>query len=121
MTFEPLSTFTYDDLEPLAIGAGILGTGGGGSPYLNKIFVAELLRDGLEVPVVSPTDLPDDAVVASTGGVGAPIISVERLKEGHEFLTSLRALERYTGRTATHMISAEIGGGNSILRMGSSS
>jgi hypothetical protein len=111
---EPLQTFTYDDLEPLAIGAGILGTGGGGSPYLNKIFVAELLRDGLEIPVVSPADLPDDAVVASTGGVGAPIISVERLKEGHEFLTSLRALERYTGRTATHMISAEIGGGNAI-------
>lgn len=114
MNRELLRTFTYDDLEPLAIGAGILGTGGGGSPYLNKIFVAELLRDGLEIPVVAPADLPAAAVVASTGGVGAPIISVERLKEGHEFLTSLRALERYTCKTATHMISAEIGGGNSI-------
>lgn len=114
MATEPLRKITYDDLEPLAIGAGILGTGGGGSPYLNKIFVAELLRDGLEVPVIPVSELDDSAVVASTGGVGAPIISVERLKEGREFLTSLRALERYTGQKATHMISAEIGGGNSI-------
>lgn len=114
MTVEQLSSFTYEHLEPLAVGAGILGTGGGGSPYLNKIFVAELLKNGLEVPVVSLADLPDDAVVVSTGGVGAPTVGVERLKQGEELLRALRALESYTGKTATHMISAEIGGGNSI-------
>jgi DUF917 family protein len=87
---------------------------GGGSPYLNKIFVAELLKNNLEVQVVSLADLPDDAVVVSTGGVGAPTVGVERLKQGEELLRALRALESYTGKTATHMISAEIGGGNSI-------
>jgi uncharacterized protein len=114
MKVEQLRSLTYDHLEALAIGAGILGTGGGGDPYLNKIFVAEILRAGGEVPVVSVLDLPDDALVASTGGVGAPTVGVERLKEGEELLRALRALEKYTGKQATHMISAEIGGGNSI-------
>lgn len=114
MSIEQLRSLRYEHLEPLAIGAGILGTGGGGSPYLNKIFVAEMLKRGGEVPVIPVSELDDDALVASTGGVGAPTVGVERLKQGDELLRALRALEKYTGRKATHMISAEIGGGNSI-------
>ncbi|HWV34427.1 MAG TPA: DUF917 domain-containing protein [Thermomicrobiales bacterium] len=114
MAIEQLRSLTYEHLEALAIGAGILGTGGGGSPYMNKIYVAEILRNGGEVPIVPVAELPDDAVVTPCGGVGAPTVSIERLKEGQEFLRALRALEQYTGRNATHMISGEIGGGNSI-------
>lgn len=114
MAVPQLRSFTSAHLEALAVGAGILGTGGGGSPYLNKIFVAGLLRQGGEVPVVPLAELPDEAVVAPCGGVGAPTVGVERLKEGREFLRALRALESYTGKQTTHMISAEIGGGNSI-------
>ena len=114
MNVEQLSAFQFEHLEALSVGAGILGTGGGGSPYLNKIFVAELLKNGLEVPVVRVSDLPNDAVVASSGGVGAPTVGIERLKEGNELFRALRALEQYTGKQATHMIAAEIGGGNSL-------
>jgi len=114
MAVEQLRSLTREHLEPLAVGAGILGTGGGGTPYFNKVFAARLLEHGGEVPVVPVAELADDAVVASTGGVGAPTVGVERLKEGRELLRALRALEQYTGRQATHMISAEIGGGNSI-------
>jgi DUF917 family protein len=114
MSIEQLRTLRYEHLEPLAIGAGILGTGGGGSPYLNKIFVAEIMKSGIEVPVVQASELEDDALVAPTGGVGAPTVGVERLKQGEELVRALRAVEKYTGKRATHMISAEIGGGNSI-------
>ncbi|HVL23422.1 MAG TPA: DUF917 domain-containing protein [Thermomicrobiales bacterium] len=114
MAVEQLRSLTRAHLEPLAVGAGILGTGGGGSPYFNKIYAADLLKHGGEVPIVPVTELADDAVVASTGGVGAPTVGVERLKEGWELHRALRALEQYTGKQATHMISAEIGGGNSI-------
>src|SRR5687768_4756114 len=98
MAVEQLRSFRHEHLEALAIGAGILGTGGGGSPYLNKIFVAELLKHGREIPIIPVDELPDDAVVASTGGVGAPTVGVERLKEGKEFLRALRALEKHTGK-----------------------
>lgn len=101
-------------LEALAIGAGILGTGGGGSPYLAKVYAGELLKGGKSIDIVQPEDLPDDAAVVSTGGVGAPTISFERIKQGEEFYHALRAIESYVGKRATHMISAEIGGGNAI-------
>jgi DUF917 family protein len=114
MPVEQLRHLTRAHLEPLAVGAGILGTGGGGSPYFNKTYAVQLLQNGGEVPVVPVTELADDAVVAPTGGVGAPTVGIERLKEGRELYRALRALEQYTGAPATHMISAEIGGGNAI-------
>lgn len=114
MTVTHLQSFSFAHLEPLAIGAGILGTGGGGSPYLGKVIVGEMLKDGYEVPVISLDDLPDDAAVASCGGVGAPTVGVERMSEGREMYRSLRALERHVGKPATHMIAAEIGGGNAL-------
>ena len=34
-----LSQVTVDDIHPIAIGAGILGTGGGGNPYLGSLHL----------------------------------------------------------------------------------
>lgn len=109
-----VTEITTAQLEALAIGAGILGTGGGGNPYLGKLHARNLLQHGASVPVVTAESLPDDAVVCSVGGIGSPTVGVERLKQGHEFLRAMRALEKYTGKQVTHMISAEIGGANSI-------
>jgi DUF917 family protein len=114
VTMSRLTEITAETLEAIEIGAGILGTGGGGNPYLGKLFARRLLEGGGRVPVVSIDDLDDDAVVCPVGGIGSPIIGVERLKQGDEFMVSMRALERYTGKTVTHMISAEIGGSNAI-------
>ena len=49
-----------DDLESIAIGAGILGTGGGGNPYIGKLTARRLLSKGHEIEVVPLEDLPDD-------------------------------------------------------------
>ena len=70
---------THDDVESIAIGAGILGTGGGGNPYLGKIHMQSLLAEGYVPTVISLDDLPDDAVVAELGSMGAPTVGVEKL------------------------------------------
>lgn len=108
---------TLDDLERLAIGAGILGTGGGGNPYIGKLLARQLLLAGATIDVVSPDEVPDDALVSSVGSMGAPVVSVERIKRGDEPLMALRALERHIGRTFTHIIPGEIGGANSTAPM----
>jgi uncharacterized protein len=100
-------------LERIEIGAGILGTGGGGNPYLGRIMARELLRAGAEINVISVGDVKDDALVTSVGGMGAPVISIERPPQGDEFQGALRALERYTGRPFSYIIPGEIGGSNS--------
>lgn len=105
---------TEDDLESIAIGAGILGTGGGGNPYLGKLRMREHVRAGHTARVVAPADVPDGACVVSVFGMGAPTVSHERLPQGEEELRALRALEAHIGRRVDLVVPGEIGGSNSI-------
>lgn len=101
------------DLDRIEIGAGILGTGGGGNPYIGKLMARELLRRGKTITVVPSESVPDDALVTSVGGMGSPTIGIERLVRGDEYLLALRTLERHLGRQFTHLIPGEVGGSNS--------
>lgn len=44
-------------------GCGILGAGGGGSPYPPFLMAREILRGGGTIRVVDSSDLPDDAII----------------------------------------------------------
>ncbi len=102
------------DIEALAIGAAILGTGGGGNPYIGKLRCLQELRRGKRVRLMSLYELDDDALVMSLGGIGAPTVSIEKLPEGNEGMRALRALEEFCGRKINALISSEIGGGNAL-------
>ncbi len=102
------------DLEALAIGAAILGTGGGGNPYLGKLRARALLRQGYEIRVLPFDALEDEDVIVSVGGIGAPVVGIEKIEKGDECYRAMRALEAYTGYRVTALIPAEIGGSNSI-------
>jgi uncharacterized protein len=102
------------DLEPLALGAALLGTGGGGNPYLGMLKARQVLRGGGEVRILPLDALPDDAWVGRVGGIGAPVIGIEKIAEGHESLRALRAVEEATGRRTDALIAAEIGGANAM-------
>jgi DUF917 family protein len=105
---------TEQDLQDLATGAGILGTGGGGNPYLGYLHVRELLRSGARITVVPASTLQDTDLICPVGGIGAPTISIERLPNGSEYLGAMRAVEMALGRTITHVSSIEIGGANAL-------
>ena len=102
------------DILALEIGAAILGTGGGGNTYLTKIRTLEVMRSGYDVEIVPLSELADDAKVVPLGGIGAPVVGVERIKEGREGLRALRALEEHLGFTADAIACEEIGGANSM-------
>lgn len=110
-------TVTLDHLDRLAIGAGILGTGGGGNPYLGKLIARSFVKQGAQISVVSLDEVPDDAAVVSVGGMGSPTVAVERLRRADESLNAMRALERHLGRPFTHIVPSEIGGSNSTIPM----
>ncbi|HEV2128035.1 MAG TPA: DUF917 domain-containing protein [Thermomicrobiales bacterium] len=104
-------------LDALEIGAGILGTGGGGNPYLGKLIARKFVEEGAQVAIVDPNEVPDDAVVASVGGMGSPTVSIERLRRADESVKALRALEAHIGKRVTHLVPSEIGGSNSTVPM----
>ena len=104
-------------LESIVIGAGILGTGGGGNPYLGKLAARRVLREGGEINVMPLDDLPDEWRLCTVGGMGAPTVTIEKITSGTESVAAMRALEDYLGERFDAVIPAEIGGGNSIEPM----
>jgi DUF917 family protein len=105
------------DLCSIATGAALLGTGGGGNPYLGLLRARELLRSGLRMQAVSPEGLPDDALVVCAGGMGAPVVSWEKLPRGEEEADAVRTLEEYLGRRAEAIAPLEMGGSNSLVAL----
>ena len=102
-----------DNLEAIAMGAGILGTGGGGNPYIGQLRARQAIKERGPVTVLDPEELPDDAQVICVGGIGAPTVGVEKVRD-LQSLYALRAIEEFTGKKATALISNEIGGSNSV-------
>ena len=58
---QPSFELSVVDLEDLATGAWILGTGGGGDPYFSLLEAKLHLAAGRAVRVIDPLGLPDDA------------------------------------------------------------
>ncbi len=105
---------TADELEPLAIGAWILGTGGGGSPYLGYLNIKRLYEAGTTVSLMDPAALDDDDLVAVVSNQGAPLVGQERLSDPEFAAKPVRMMEDYLGRKFRAVMSVEIGGGNAI-------
>ncbi|WP_174555171.1 DUF917 domain-containing protein [Actinomadura hibisca] len=104
-----------EQLEDMARGAGILGTGGGGDPYVGKLLAQQAMREHGPVTIVDINEVPADATVVAISGMGAPTVSLEKLPAGTEEVTALRALEKTLNRRATHLMPIEVGGLNSMV------
>src|SRR5437763_7419029 len=111
MALRPVSAA---EIESLAIGAWILGTGGGGSPYLALLNMRRLYREGVSVSLLDPMDLPDDARVAVVSNMGAPLLGQERLTDPRTIALAVQVMEEYRGCRFDAVISLEIGGWNSL-------
>lgn len=109
-----LSQITLEDIRPIGIGAGILGTGGGGNPYLGGLHLASIIREKGPQSIIDPFDLADDALCCVVGSIGAPTVSIEKLPEGTEMCRALRLLEEHIDRRFDAVAIAEIGGANSM-------
>lgn len=107
---------TRADLVDLARGAAVLGTGGGGDPYIGRLLVDTAMAEtGRAITVLDPDEVPADALVIPTAQMGAPTVAVEKIPRGDEPVKALRALERRLGRTAQATMPIECGGINSMI------
>ncbi|MGH3585005.1 MAG: DUF917 domain-containing protein [Pseudonocardia sp.] len=110
-----MARITLDDVEDLALGAVVLGTGGGGDPYLAKIMLREAINKHGPVEVVDAGDLDPDGLLLPIALVGAPTVIVEKFPNGGEAQRVLRALEGHLGRSGVAVLPLENGGMNSLF------
>lgn len=102
-------------LPALSRGATLLGTGGGGDPYIGRLMVEAAIAEHGPVTVLDVDELDPDAFVISTAMMGAPTVMVEKVPRGDEAVRALRRLERHLGRDADATIPMECGGINSMI------
>jgi uncharacterized protein len=102
-------------IEHITLGASLLGTGGGGDPYIGKLMALSAVKKHGPVTMISPVDVPDEALVVPSAMMGAPIVAVEKIPNGKEFLRSFKGLEKTLGRKIYATLPIEAGGINSMI------
>src|SRR5215211_9330269 len=110
----PLRDITLDDIESLAVGAWVLGTGGGGSPYLGLLNMRALYKEGRRVQLMSSDELADDDWIAAVSNMGAPLVGQERLADSRTIARAVRLMEEHIAVAFRAVMAIEIGGGNGV-------
>lgn len=106
------------DLEFIATGTGVLGTGGGGPSRLQYLQCLEALQNPDakgKMRVMSPKSMKDSDICVFGSWYGAPSVSGERMPAGPEIMDAIEYSVKYSGHDHFEAVIAdEIGGGNGM-------
>ncbi|MDR1418765.1 MAG: DUF917 domain-containing protein [Treponema sp.] len=103
------------NVEKIALGAAVLGSGGGGDPYLGKLMAIQAIKEHGPVKLIDVYELSDNDLVFPSAAMGAPVVMLEKIPNGEEPKKAIAALENYLGKKATAIIPIEAGGLNSCI------
>lgn len=103
------------DLDHIAVGAAIIGAGGGGDPYVGKLMAKQAIKEHGPVQLITADEVPDEALVIPSAMMGAPAVMLEKLPNGSEPEFAFRSLETYMNKKAGAVLSIEAGGLNSCI------
>lgn len=109
-----MRSLELNDIEALAVGAWILGTGGGGSPYHSLLNMRRLYADGIRVSLIDPDTLADDDLIAVVSTQGAPLVVQERLQDSRNAARAVSLMEAHLGRKFKAVMGIEVGGANAL-------
>jgi DUF917 family protein len=103
------------EVEDIALGAAVLGTGGGGDPYIGKLMAQQAIREHGPVELVTVDEMADDDWSVCIAMMGAPTVMVEKMPGGEECVQAFNAVQSYLGRPIPYIYSIEAGGINSTI------
>lgn len=104
-----------NDIEDIALGAALLGAGGGGDPYIGKLVAIGAVRECGPVTLLDPEEIPDDALIVPIAMMGAPTVLSEKAIGGNEYRTLHQMVSQFYGREIYAFMPIEAGGVNSML------
>ena len=117
--------FTPENTDAFLEGLAILGTGGGGAPSWGRHIMLHDFELGRKVEIVSPDDVPDDAIVASGGIMGSvkeldkidPKDLMRRWDERFELVEAFRLQEKTIDKKIDYIVAFEMGGLNTPVML----
>lgn len=105
---------TPKDIDALAVGAALLGSGGGGDSRIGATILAGVLPQRLDVRLMAADLLRPDDLVVAVAIFGAGPLMGERLPSGREFSQAVGGLEAHLGRKVAAVQATEVGGINAM-------
>lgn len=109
-----MKKLTLNNLDDMAIGAAILGSGGGGDPSYFYMMARCVMEKWGASTLISAAELKPDDLVIPIGHIGAPTAESEKIPSGNEYHIVLDVLERTLQKKVTAVMPFEIGGGNAF-------
>jgi DUF917 family protein len=103
------------NIENIALGAAVLGTGGGGDPYIGMLMAKKAIRDYGPVELYTLDELDDDDLIVPTAMMGAPTVMVEKMPNGDDIINAFQAVGKFIGKPIRATMSIEAGGMNSVV------
>ena len=103
------------EIEDIALGAALLGAGGGGDPYVGKLVAIGAVQECGPVTMLDPDEVPDDALVVPIAMMGAPTVLCEKAIGGEEYKTLYETVSTFYGKPIYAFMPIEAGGVNSML------
>lgn len=108
------------EIEDIALGAAILGSGGGGDPYIGKLIAIGAVKECGPVKLLEPDEIPDDALIVPIAMMGAPTVLSEKAIGGNEYKTLYDTISQFFGDKIYAFMPMEAGGVNSMLPIAAS-
>jgi uncharacterized protein len=99
-----------NDLSALALGSGILGTGGGGNSYYGQLVASHILGDKSAVRVIDVTEMDPDSFAISSAAIGAPLVCIEKPPSLRALKLGLDSVASVLAQRVGAFVTAEIGG-----------
>ena len=109
------------EIEDIALGAALLGAGGGGDPYVGKLVAIGAVKECGPVTLLDPEEVPDDALVVPIAMMGAPTVLAEKAIGGNEYQTLYDVVSTFYGKPVYAFMPIEAGGVNSMLPIAAAS
>ena len=101
-------------IHDIAVGATLLGAGGGGETYLAELQLQQAIENGANIQLMHVADISADALVVACGWMGAPTVQKEKYANGSEAVRGLEKLEQVMNRQVDAIFPIEIGGQNGL-------
>ncbi|MBR6529011.1 MAG: DUF917 domain-containing protein [Firmicutes bacterium] len=103
------------EIEDIALGAALLGAGGGGDPYIGKLVAIGAVKECGPVTMLDPEEVPDEALIVPMAMMGAPTVLAEKAIGGTEYKSLYDMVSKFFGQDIYALIPIEAGGVNSML------
>ena len=110
-----MNYITKQDLEALAFGATVLGSGGGGDPAHELVRAQEVLEKSGPVRLLDVSEIKPNDFIMPFAFMGAPLICIEKLASGKEGHILKALIENEFQKKVTCISCCEIGGSNALV------